>query len=108
MAELLCNELAGTAIRVNVLCPGIIETGMTRPIFDGARARGTQHKIGQLNPLRRYGHADEVARAALFLASEDSSYVNGQSLAVCGGLSSSLPIVPTGLKVKAPSQTQTA
>jgi NAD(P)-dependent dehydrogenase (short-subunit alcohol dehydrogenase family) len=44
--------------------------------------------------MRRYGEPGEIAGAALFLASPMSSYVNGQALAVCGGLSSSHPVVP--------------
>jgi len=67
---------------------------MTAPVFDTARARGTSHKIGQLNPTERGGVADEIARAALFLASDEASYVNGQAWAVDGGLSASLPVVP--------------
>ena len=87
------NSLYGTGVRVNAICPAIIETGMTKPIFDRARERGSEGKIGQLNPLRRYGHPEEIAAAALFLASDDASYVNGQALPVDGGLSSSLPVV---------------
>ena len=81
-------------MRINAVCPGLIETGMTKPVFDRAKERGTQDKIGQLNPLRRAGQPDEIAKVALFLASDDASYVNGQVLPVDGGLSSSLPIVP--------------
>jgi len=87
-------QLAGTGIRCNAICPGIIETGMTSAMYEMARARGTDRKIGQLNPLRRGGVADEVARAVLFLASDEASYVNGQSLPVCGGLSAGHPFVP--------------
>jgi NAD(P)-dependent dehydrogenase (short-subunit alcohol dehydrogenase family) len=94
LVQTAANELGGTGVRINAICPGLIETGMTRPIFDGARARGTEHKIGQLNPLRRGGVPDEIAHMALFLASDQASYVNGQAFAVDGGLSSSLPIVP--------------
>lgn len=67
---------------------------MTAPVFDLARARGRSDKIGQLNPTARGGIADEIARAALFLASDEASYVNGQAWAVDGGLSASLPVVP--------------
>jgi NAD(P)-dependent dehydrogenase (short-subunit alcohol dehydrogenase family) len=93
LVQTAANQLAGTGVRVNAVCPGLIETGMTKPLFDAARARGSEHKIGQLNPLRRAGAPVEIARVALFLASDDASYVNGQALAVDGGLSSSLPVV---------------
>ncbi|GAA5856108.1 hypothetical protein JCM8547_002983 [Rhodosporidiobolus lusitaniae] len=94
LAQTAANQLQGTGIRVNALCPGLIQSGMTAPTFDRARDRGTLGKVGQLNPLRRYGIAEEVAHAALWLASDDSSYVNGIALPVDGGLSSSLPVVP--------------
>lgn len=87
-------QLSGTGVRINAVCPGLIETGMTRPIFEQARARGTDYKIGQLNPLRRAGAPIEIARMALFLASDAASYVNGQAFPVDGGLSCSHPIVP--------------
>ena len=57
-------QLTGTGVRVNAVCPGIIETGMTRVMYEMARKKGTQGKIGQLNPLRRGGVGDEVARVS--------------------------------------------
>ena len=93
LVQTAANQLYGTGIRVNAICPGLIETGMTQPIFEHARARGTEGKIGQLNPSRRAGEPDEIAKVALFLASDDASYVNGQALAVDGGLTSSLPVI---------------
>ena len=93
LVQTACNELYGTGVRVNAIAPGLIETGMTKPIFDGARARGNEARIGQLNPTTRYGQPEEIARAGLFLASDDASYVNGQTIAVDGGLSSSHPVV---------------
>jgi len=93
LVKTACNELYGTGIRVNAVAPGLIETGMTKPIFEGARARGNEDKIGQLNPTTRYGHPEEIAAAGLFLASDDASYVNGQTIAVDGGLSTSHPVV---------------
>ena len=92
LVQTTANVLYGTGVRVNAICPGLIETGMTAPIFDAARERGTGGKIGQLNPLRRGGEPREIAGAALFLASDDSSYVNGQAIVVDGGLSSSHPV----------------
>jgi NAD(P)-dependent dehydrogenase (short-subunit alcohol dehydrogenase family) len=86
-------QLSRSNIRCNALCPGLIETGMTNPVFESARERGTSHRIGQINPLGRPAVADEVARVAVFLGSDESSYVNGQAWAVCGGLSAGHPYV---------------
>jgi NAD(P)-dependent dehydrogenase (short-subunit alcohol dehydrogenase family) len=94
LAQTISYLLAGTGIRINAICPGVIETGMTATMYDAARAKGTEKKIGQLNPLRRGAQADEVARVALFLGSDESSYVNGQAWAVDGGLSAGHPFVP--------------
>lgn len=84
-------QLCDSNIRVNAICPGLIETGMTRGIYDMARAAGKQEMIGQLNPLRRGGEPSEIAQVALFLASDESSYVNGHALVADGGLSISHP-----------------
>jgi len=92
LVQTTANVLYGTGVRVNAICPGLIETGMTAPIYQHARERGTDDKIGQLNPLRRGGQPSEIAHAALFLASDDSSYVNGHALVVDGGLSTSHPV----------------
>jgi NAD(P)-dependent dehydrogenase (short-subunit alcohol dehydrogenase family) len=87
-------QLSTKNVRVNAVCPGLIETGMTQPMFDYARSAGKEGKIGQLNPLRRAGQPVEIARVACFLASDEASYVNGQAWAVDGGLSASHPVVP--------------
>jgi len=94
IVQTACYQLAGTGIRCNAICPGVIETGMTSKMYEMARNRGTERKIGQLNPLQRGAMADEVARVALFLGSDEASYVNGQAWAVCGGLSAGHPFVP--------------
>ncbi|MCJ1472466.1 hypothetical protein MMC13_001114 [Lambiella insularis] len=86
-------QLARSNVRCNAICPGLVETGMTSAVFAGARARGTEAKIGQINPTGRAAVADEVARVALFLGSDEASYVNGQAWAVCGGLSAGHPFV---------------
>lgn len=91
LVQTSANALIGTGVRVNAICPGLIETGMTQPIFDNARAKGVGDKIGQLNPLQRGGEPREIAAMALFLASDEASYVNGQAFPVDGGLSSTLP-----------------
>jgi NAD(P)-dependent dehydrogenase (short-subunit alcohol dehydrogenase family) len=94
LVQSAAQQLSGTKIRVNAICPGLIETGMTQPIYDHARASGREGRIGELNPLKRGGEPMEIATAALFLASDESSYVNGQALVVDGGLSSSHPFSP--------------
>ena len=91
LVQTAANSFWGTGVRINAICPGLIETGMTRPIFDHARAAGHEDKLGQINPLQRYGLPQEIAAAALFLASDEASYVNGQALPVDGGLTSTLP-----------------
>ena len=96
LVQTSAQQLAGTGVRVNAICPGLIETGMTMPMFDRAREKGSEAKLGQLNPLRRAGQPVEIAQAALFLASDDASYVNGQAIVVDGGLSSSHPVARQG------------
>ena len=91
LVQTAAQQLSGSGIRVNAICPGLIETGMTKPIYDMARDRGQEKRIGELNPLARGGVPIEIAQAALFLASDDSSYVNGTALVVDGGLASSHP-----------------
>ncbi len=93
LVQTAADELGGSGVRINAICPGLIETGMTKPIFDGARQRGIEDRIGQLNPLKRGGHPAEIAHMALFLASDEASYVNGQAIAVDGGLSSTHPFI---------------
>jgi NAD(P)-dependent dehydrogenase (short-subunit alcohol dehydrogenase family) len=91
LVQTTAYSLSGTGVRINAICPGLIETGMTRPIFENARERGTDGKIGQLNPLKRAGQPHELAAMGLFLAGDDASYVNGQAIPVDGGLTASMP-----------------
>ncbi len=91
LVQITAYSLSGTGVRINAVCPGLIETGMTKPIFDNAKQRGTDSKIGQLNPLKRAGQPHELAAMGLFLASDEASYVNGQAIPVDGGLTASMP-----------------
>ena len=92
LAAVAAQQLSGSNVRVNAICPGLTETGMTKSTFDYAREAGKMDRVGRLNPLRRGAQPEELAKVALFLASDDASYVNGQALAVDGGLSSSHPV----------------
>lgn len=92
LAKTAAQQLVGSGVRVNAICPGLTETGMTKPTFDYAREKGVTQKLGQLNPLKRAAQPEELANVALFLVSEQASYVNGQAIAVDGGLSTSHPV----------------
>ncbi|MCJ8500252.1 SDR family NAD(P)-dependent oxidoreductase [Desulfatitalea alkaliphila] len=90
-------DLGGYNVRVNAVCPGLIETGMTKPVFDYARSKGKEEKLGSRCELRRYGRPEEVAAAILFLAGDEASYITGQALPVDGGNTASLNL--PGMKV---------
>jgi glucose 1-dehydrogenase/3-oxoacyl-[acyl-carrier protein] reductase len=75
-------ELAEHGIRVNALCPGFIETRLTKPLIDNPPAIADYLRTV---PMKRVGQPEEIASAALFLASDDSSYVTGTSMIVDGG-----------------------
>jgi NAD(P)-dependent dehydrogenase (short-subunit alcohol dehydrogenase family) len=92
LAKVTAQQLSETGVRCNAICPGLTETGMTKPTFDYAKSKDVMHKVGRLNPLRRAAQPSELASVVLFLASDMASYVNGQAIAVDGGLSSSHPV----------------
>ena len=89
LARTLTAELAPRRIRVNVLSPGPIDT----PIFDRpdngipeSEIENMKNQFGSMVPFGRMGSSDEMANVALFLASDDSSYVTGVDLAADGGM----------------------
>lgn len=71
MAKTSAYQLQKSDIRVNSICPGLIETGMTIGTFDYARQRGTAGRLGQLNPLGRFGVAEGKAYFCLFFHKSD-------------------------------------
>jgi len=77
----VAREVGSRKIRVNAICPGYIDTPMTQPMSDLMRKA-----VVARTPLGRYADPDEVAQAALFLASDDSSFFTGQWLSPNGGL----------------------
>lgn len=97
LAQTASYELSGQNIRVNAICPGLIQSDMTRFAFDMAKAAGKEAIMGVLNPLKRQGVPHEVAELAVWLSSEESSYVNGQGISVDGGLTGSMPYIRSKL-----------
>lgn len=81
LAKSVGQELGSRGIRANAIAPGFIDTAMTQALSDDIRAEWIK-KI----PLRRGGTVDDIANVATFLASELSSYVNGQVIQVDGGM----------------------
>jgi NAD(P)-dependent dehydrogenase (short-subunit alcohol dehydrogenase family) len=87
LSRSLAVEFAPYGIRVNYMCPGFIPTALT--------GRYTEHPqvskalLAQM-PMRRFGTPEEVARVALFLASDDSAYTTGEGIMVDGGMSLNL------------------
>lgn len=78
----IAAELGSRNVRCNAIAPGFVETDMTHYLKEGEAAKSFLDKI----PLGRFGHADEIADVALFLASDMSSYITGQVISTCGGL----------------------
>jgi NAD(P)-dependent dehydrogenase (short-subunit alcohol dehydrogenase family) len=87
LTRALAAELAPRGIRVNAIAPGPIETPIYQRLgLPQEAVPGFLEGIKQGVPLKRLGQSDEIARAALFLASDDSSFITGEELSVDGGM----------------------
>ena len=91
LTQCAANAFAGTGVRVNAILPGLVQTQMTATVFEYARQRGSENRIGHMTPMKRAGQPHEIAAMAAFLASDDSSFVDGQLFSVDGGVSSTHP-----------------
>ena len=78
----IAAELGSRNVRCNAIAPGFVETDMTSYLKEGEGADKYKANI----PLGRFGSAEDIANVTLFLASDMSSYVTGQTISVCGGL----------------------
>lgn len=90
LTEVMAVDLAGHGIRVNCIAPGPIDTPLAMAMHDPEQRRTWT----EMTPLGRYGSPEELANAALFLSSDEASYVTGHILHVDGGLLASRMLVP--------------
>jgi len=87
MTQLMSVEWGPFGIRVNAVAPGFIDAGMSAPFFKDEAVRKQR---GSGVPLRRLGTATDVAKAVMFLASDDAAYISGQEIAIDGGVINSV------------------
>ena len=87
MTQAMAIEWGPRGIRVNAIAPGMIDAGMSKPIFENPRVRATR---GGGVPLRCLGEAADIAEAVLFLDSDGAKYISGHELVVDGGVSISV------------------
>ena len=78
------SELGPSNIRVNAICPGLVKTDFSKLLWENPDA---ERATSQRMPLRRLGEADDFKGVAVFLASDESSFMTGQALTICGGAS---------------------
>ena len=87
MAQCMAAELSPRGIRVNVVTPGYTRTPLWERTRTPEQIASVNERLPQVVPLERWGEAEDVARAVLFLASSDSSYVQGAEIVIDGGTS---------------------
>ena len=87
LVRTLAKSWGKYGIRVNAVAPGFIDAGMSAPFFKDEEVRKQR---GGGVPLRRLGTAEDVAKAVMFLASDDATYISGQEIAIDGGVINSV------------------
>ena len=93
----LSLDYGRVGIRANAICPGFIETPMFQSVMNGDGFSAQKERIREQHKLARFGRPEEIAGAAFFLASEDSSFVTGVALPVDGGFTAGHWVGVTGL-----------
>ena len=84
-------DYAAQGVRVNAVCPAVVETDLNRDMLAQRRAAGTYDALVQRHPLGRFGTLDDVVHAALFLASDEAAWITGVALPVDGGVAAGEP-----------------
>jgi len=92
LTKAMAIDYGKEVIRVNCICPGYIDSGLTQSYFEAQPDPGGARAVaGKLHALWRIGQPEEVARLAVFLASDEASFMTGSAVVVDGGFGSGLP-----------------
>jgi meso-butanediol dehydrogenase / (S,S)-butanediol dehydrogenase / diacetyl reductase len=84
-------DYASSGVRVNAVCPAVVETDLNRDMLAARKAAGTYDALVMRHPLARFGTLDDVVEAALFLASDAAGWITGVALPVDGGVAAGEP-----------------
>ncbi|MED5541914.1 MAG: SDR family oxidoreductase [Actinomycetota bacterium] len=84
-------ELGQQGIRVNAICPGVVATPLAHGPLNEDRRKKFRDRFGRYQPIGRVGEPDDIANAALFLASDDSTFITGTAMVVDGGANAGRP-----------------